>query len=249
MADFGSDSAIGASVRDVEQADVSRSKLPALTGALVEDVRADSPAAKAGLQNGDVIVEFDGETVRSARQLTRLVRETPEGRSVHMAVMRDGRRTELDVTPASDGSKMSRHHDAFDEPMRNLAELGRRFNFDRHDFDGPVPGQGRLGVTVEELTPQLAAFFGVKDGVLVSGVRENDSPAARAGIKAGDVITAVNQRPVATRNDLLRILRDADDDREATIELTREHKTMTVKATLDAPGTGHGRRARLRTAA
>ena len=68
-------------------------------GAVVRDVHRDSPAASAGFADGDVIVEFDGERVRSASQLTRLVRETPAGRIVGATVMRDGRRVELEVTP------------------------------------------------------------------------------------------------------------------------------------------------------
>lgn len=248
LADFGSGSAIGAAVRDVEEADVSRDKLPSSAGAVVEDVRPDSPAARAGLQDGDVIVEFDGEKVRSARQLIRLVRETPDGRSVRMVIVRDSRRSEMEVKPEADGpGPMSLRPGALDESMRDLAELGQRFHFDMRDFDGPMFNRSRLGVTVEELTPQLASFFGVKDGVLVSSVRE-DSPAASAGLRAGDVITAVNQNAVATREDLVRVLRDMDEERDVTIELTRDHKPLSVKATLEAQATGHGRRARLRSA-
>lgn len=248
LADFGSGSAIGAAVRDVEQADVTRGKLPSSAGAVIEDVRPGSPAAKAGLQNGDVIVEFDAEKVRSARQLIRLVRETPDGRSVRVAIVRDGRRSEMEVTPVGDGlGPMSMRPRALDESFRDLAELGQRFHFDMRDFGGPMFNRSRLGVTVEDLTPQLASFFGVKNGVLVSSVRD-DSPGASAGLRAGDVITALNQHAVAAREDLLRVLRDMDEERDVTIELTRDHKPMSVKATLEAAATGHGRRARLRSA-
>src|SRR5205814_97864 len=73
-----------------------------------------------------------------------------------------------------------------------------------------LDGRGRLGVTLEELTPQLAKYFGAKDGVLIASVRE-DSPASRAGLKAGDVITKVNNEPVGSRDDLMRLVRDVKD--------------------------------------
>lgn len=250
LGDFGSGSEIGASVRDVAPADVGRAKLPTQAGAMIESVRSEGPAARAGLQSGDVIVEFDGERVRSARQVVRLVRETPAGRTVRIAIVRDGRRTELDVTPAAapDGP-MAWGGGAFDEPLRNFADLGRHFDMDlNREVDGAMFGKGRLGVTIEELTPQLAMFFGVKDGVLVSSVREGDSPAARAGIKAGDVITAANQQPVTSAHELMRILHDIEDGQEVSLDLVRDRKVMTAKATLEGANPGRGRRARLRPA-
>src|SRR2546425_6734984 len=84
---------IGVSVRDVEAGDKARA------GVLVEEVRPDSPAEKAGLKRSDVIVEFDGETVRSARQFTRLVQETAPGRTVTAAIVSDGARKNVQITP------------------------------------------------------------------------------------------------------------------------------------------------------
>jgi len=92
-------SEIGLSVRDVESAEVTSAKLPAPAGAVVDDVYAGSPAEKAGFKSGDVVVTFDGEKVRSARHLTRLVQETPEGREVTAVVVRSGERIDLKVTP------------------------------------------------------------------------------------------------------------------------------------------------------
>ena len=80
------------------------------------------------------------------------------------------------------------------------------------------------------MTPELAAYFGVKDGVLVSTVGA-DSPAAKAGIKAGDVITAVNDKPVADADALVAQLRDKESD--ATIGLSRDKKAMSVKAVFE----------------
>lgn len=230
----GRGSEIGVSVRDVDEAEVRREKLPAASGAVVEEVRSDSPAARAGLKSGDVIVEFDGERVRSARHFSRVVQETPAGRTVKAAVIRRGERAEIQVTPDAstaamwiDGERIGR---AVEE---HLGRLGRDFPMD-FDFDirgMPFP-RGRLGVTVEEITPQLADYFGVKDGVLVASVEEN-SPAARAGLKAGDVITSIDNEPIRSRADLVRELRGTDAGKEITIGASRDRKSLTLKATLE----------------
>src|SRR5205807_5377557 len=83
----------GASIRDVDASGKA-------SGVVVEEVRPDSPAAKAGIRTSDVIVEFDGEAVRSARQFMRLVHETAPGRTVKATVMRDGARKDVQITPA-----------------------------------------------------------------------------------------------------------------------------------------------------
>jgi S1-C subfamily serine protease len=207
---------------------------------------------------GDVVVQFDGENVRSAAQLTRLVRETVAGRTVKMGVMRDGKRLDLDVAPAEA------------ENVFNLAVAGERLpNLERHlevvpergqvyRFERPTPspggsftweervpppgvgagagnfvfstGRGRLGVNVQELTPELAAYFGVKDGLLVNGVQA-DTPAAKAGIKAGDVIGTVNGKAVASPDELIKEL--AGKEGEVTIGVTRDKKALSLKATLE----------------
>ena len=92
-------------------------------------------------------------------------------------------------------------------------------------------GRGRLGVNVQELTPDLAAYFGVKDGLLVNSVQA-DTPAAKAGFKAGDVIGTVNGKAVTTPDDLIKEL--ADKDGEVTIGVTRDKKPLALKATLES---------------
>jgi serine protease Do len=207
------------------------------TGVVIEEVQPDSPAEKAGLKRADVVVEFDGERVRSTRQFSRLVAETPPGRSVTATIMRDGEKKELRITP-SEGRSSGLLIDA--DRLRGLrGDLGRLgdhlppfdFNFD-FDLPGALSGR-RLGVTVNELTDQLAQYFGAKDGVLVTSVTDG-SAASRAGLKAGDVITSINGQSVRSRDDLIRSLRDADTN-ELTIVLVRDRKESTVKATIDPP--------------
>jgi S1-C subfamily serine protease len=237
---FGSPgSEIGASVRDLGGSEVRDRG-----GVYVEDVRPDSPAAKAGLQKADILTKFDGETVRSARQFGRLVQETPSGRTVRATVFRGGRSMELSLTPAEGSStgvfgSGNRLGDVVDqqrlqEQLRELRDRVSRIPSDLNfDFDlAGRQGRSRLGVTVQELTPELAAYFGAKDGVLVASVNA-DSPAARAGLKAGDVIASVNGQNVASRMDLTRILRNAGADGDVTIGIVRDKKEMSVKARLD----------------
>jgi serine protease Do len=91
-------------------------------------------------------------------------------------------------------------------------------------------GRGRLGVTVQDLTPELAGYFGVKDGLLVKSVQA-DSPAAKAGVKAGDVIGTVNGAAVTTSGELIKTLADKDGD--VTIGVTRDKKPLSLKVTLE----------------
>ena len=103
-----------------------------------------------------------------------------------------------------------------------------------------LPANGAaLGVTVSPLTDQLATYFGVKEGVLVSAVT-NNSPAANAGVRAGDVITAINGQPVSSSADLSRALRENRTE-SVDISVTREKKSLSLKATLPARTRPSGR--------
>ena len=123
--------------------------------------------------------------------------------------------------------------------LRELEPRLREFRFDgpafNFDFDGIMPGtaRGRLGVQIESLSPQLADYFGVKDGgVLVSSVTK-DSPAEKAGLKAGDVITSINGDRVRDYDDLLSELRDTPG--EVTIGIVRDKKESTIKTSIEQP--------------
>lgn len=197
-------------------------------GVLIESVQEGTPATRAGLQKGDVVLEFDGERTRSARQFTRLVRETPPGRSVKMTVLRGGSKRTLDIMPEPRDSVTLQR---FPRITGDALRLPRDFNFN-FDFNEGFFGTGRrLGVAVSPLSDQLAAYFGVKEGVLVSEVVEN-TPAASAGLKAGDVITAANGRGVQSTQDLTREVLDTEPGSTIELRVTRDRKEMTVKATM-----------------
>ena len=238
-------SRIGVSIRDVEDSDSTAAK-GAATGVIVEEVATESPAEKAGIRKGDVIVEFDGERVRSGRQLTRVVQETPAGRTVPAVLQREGQRTTVSITPRDDGRF---GFQSFDD----LADLGREFRFAVPKMVPPRPptppnppsppmvwnfdelvGRGRLGISIDSLSPQLADYFGTKDGVLVSSVSD-DSAAAKAGMKAGDVITNFNGSAVGDAQDLRRRIQNLNDGDEFTVTVMRDRKPLTLKGKAERP--------------
>jgi len=236
----GRGAAIGVTVEDPEASSAS--------GAVVRDVRDGSPAAKAGIKEGDVITEFDGERVRSARQLSRLVAETAEGHTVKAGLLRDGKRVDVSVTPDS-GENAGREfeHDFVMPGPGDDVEPGlpgpeaRRFFFDmpRHGegpswFSFDAARRGRLGVEIQDLTPQLGEYFGTTRGVLVTTV-EPGTPAAKAGLKAGDVITSVNGRNVDEGRALVEAVQSSDEGGRLTIGYIRDHKPGTTTATLAPP--------------
>lgn len=227
------------------------------TGAVIETVTPDSPADRAGLKAGDAIVEFDGERVRSAMHLTRLVQETPAGRSVAVVVMRGSQKVSLNVTP---------ERRAFDEdfgfryletprapgaapPPPPRAPRPPALMSPARPFE--LPGVlrfsrgGRLGVTIESIDDQLAEYFGVKEGVLVKSVRDG-SAAQKAGIKAGDVITAINGSKVYESSDVNRALERLETGGEFTVEIVRDKKTQSLKGKIGQPESR--RRTGIRTA-
>ncbi len=230
----GGGGALGVSVRDLNPAETDKQKLQ--SGVVVDDVRANTAADKAGLKRGDVIVQFDGENVRSARQFSRLVRETAPGKTVKTTIVREGKRSEVAVTLDDRRAEVWPSGD-FADRMRDLGRemgrLGDRLPPMAFDFDFDLAGGGRrLGVTVEPLTSQLAAFFGAKEGVLVASIAEG-SAAEKAGLKAGDVISTINGDPVRSRSDLAKGLRDARADGDVTLGIVRDKKETTVKAKIE----------------
>lgn len=232
-------SRIGVSIRDIDSTD--KAKSPA--GVVIESVDDSSPASKAGLKVGDIVVEFDGERVRSVRQFTRLVTETPEGRSVTAAVMRDGQRVTVSLTPES-GSSFSWTDSGEWKYLDNLRSFKMAPTPPKPPTAPrpPLPptferffwsSTNQLGISAMTLEPQLAEYFGTKEGVLVSAVT-TDSAAAKAGLKAGDVITSFNGNPVDSPSDLRTSLRGLEGG-EFTLGIIRDKKAMTLKGKLELP--------------
>jgi serine protease Do len=231
----GGGSSIGVSVTDVDAAAAARQKLTSTTGALVGEVRANGPAAKAGVKVDDLILTFDGETVRSSRQLVRLVEETPAGREVPITLVREGVRMNLKVT-VEESSEPFTAFLSGNSPLRDFQFFnGPNWSVTPQPFFldslNPADRSGRrLGVEVQELTGQLGEFFGTKEGVLVTTVLDG-TPAKTAGMKAGDVITKFNGRPVLNADELRRRITGATGD--VTIAIMRDRKELALTVKLD----------------
>lgn len=230
----GLGSSIGASVRDASSAELTAAGVSQPGGAFVVSVTDGGAAAKAGLMANDLVVEFDGEAVRSARHLVRLVRETAAGRSVKATLVRDKARRNVELVP--DRFSITVDNDAIQRQVERAAKSFPRLRVDidpdRFGRNFPFGERQRLGVQLLPVSDQLATYFGVKGGVLVTSV-EADSPAARAGLRAGDVIVTVNSRAVSDAGDVANEVGRVGSDLSLTV--MRDKKEVAIKATVPEP--------------
>lgn len=199
-------------------------------------VDQDAPAGKAGIKEHDVILSMNGTPVESVAQLRRMIRETPAGRVVSFGISRDGQpmNIKLQLAERDKWSTISRSKD-FPVVIPDI---------DVHvpEIDIPsinmvvVTQSARSGLMVENITPQLGEFFGVKNGngVLVRSV-EKGSRADKAGFRAGDVIVKINDQPIHDTSDFTHAVTSRNrnainvgvmrDRREQNLTLTLpEHK-------------------------
>jgi serine protease Do len=266
---------LGVTLKELAPSEATERKLPGHSGVLVETVQPKSPAEKAGIKPGDVIIKINGEIARSIVQVRRLVNETPIGLNALVTVFRGGKTMDLSVAPEPASPSLDLLPDELenrlDEFRKQLPRNQPRwfqgpYYFWREPAPGPdqrkqpntpdltpgapfnrprwplfewSPGAGRLGVVVQDLSPQLAEYFKVKGGVLIASVTP-ESAASRAGLKAGDVITAVDGKDVKTPDDLAKAIRDLPDGREVSLSIVRSGTPMTIRAKLGhASGVWH----------
>jgi serine protease Do len=260
---FGGGNFLGVHTENVTRENMSRYGLSGEPrGVGVTKVLENSPAAKAGLQKGDVILAFDGEQVSSTQKLERLINESAPEHTARLTVSRGGGERELTATLGK--------HDAPGALTNALRmENGELFRWDGKDWQkqsqeewrkqseqwqkqseevrkqlekfraGQQGGNfafafnsgRRIGVATTPLTDQLADYFGVsrEGGVLVTSVAEN-SPAAKAGLKAGDIITEVDGERIKTAGDVTRLV-SRKGDGDVTLTVTRERNRRTFKVT------------------
>lgn len=198
-------------------------------------VDQDAPAGKAGIKEHDVILTMNGASIESGAQLRRMIHETPPGRVVTLGLSRDGQPLTVKV-PLGD-----KH--------REYAVMGPKPG-DIHvqipeihvmpDIDIPsmnmvvVTSSARSGLMVENITPQLGEFFGVKNGngVLVRSV-EKGSRAEKAGFRAGDIVVKVNDQPVHDTSDFTHAVKSRTGN-SVNVGIVRDKKEQSLNLSLPA---------------
>jgi serine protease Do len=174
---------LGVSIQEVTPALAKSFHLKEKKGALVAQVVSDSPAEKAGIEQGDVIVEFNGKEVKDSKELPPIVASTPVGETATLKLWRNGKLLDRQVKIGE---------------MKEKVEVTK------------TPSHKPLGITVQNITPEIAKGLGLKKdtGVVVTGI-EPGSPAANAGIQTGDVIREVNRKPVKDVEDFVEKIEKA----------------------------------------
>jgi serine protease Do len=215
---------LGVNLAEIPSDRARELKLKEAYGVEITRVEDGSPAEKAGLKSGDVVLEYNGQRVEGMEQFGRLVRETPPAREVKLLISRNGVSQTIAATLQTRKLKtLATVMPNFDMPEIHIPDMPQIFT----TWRSPV-----LGIEAESLGSQLAAYFGVKEGVLVRSVAK-DTAAEKAGIKAGDVITKVDGSTVTTPNELVSAVHSASSRKSFLVELVRERHETSVTVTLE----------------
>ncbi len=196
---------LGVNIQDVTNDLASSLNLKQTQGVLVSEVMEDSPAQKAGVKRGDVILSFTGKEIKNSHELASLVAATPVGREEPLKISRDGKEMTLQVKVAKLDAK---------EPGLPKSE---------------ETSQDKWGMQFQEMTPDLARQFGARSrtGVVVTGVQPG-SPADNASVQSGDVILEVNRRPVKSAEDAKESMKKARNKDSLLLFIEREGKSLYI---------------------
>lgn len=232
---------LGIQPEEINRENMSRYGMSQPRGVGVGNVSKDSPAERAGLRKGDVILQFDGEPVTNTRKLLRLIGEAAPEQTVRLTISRNGSEQQLTATLGKREAAGAGAYNLVTPP--DPGEF--HFEFPPRAPRAPRGGEGgewpevfsfggnnrRVGITTTPLTKQLADYMGVGGGhgLLVTSVAEN-TPASRAGLRAGDVITEVNGAAVEDTGDFIREL-NRKDEGEVTLTVVRDKSQRTIKVT------------------
>jgi serine protease Do len=198
---------LGVRIQNVDQQLAETFGLKDARGALVASTTPGGPAEKAGIQQGDVVVEFDGKTIDKMRSLPRIVAETPIGKEVDVKVWRKGQEKDVHVT------------------LGELPEEEQTAEAAQPPQPAPGPtGQvtvDPLGMTLAAITPELKSQYNIADtakGVIVTDVKPN-SPAASESLRAGDLVVEVAQEPVTNPSEAASKITQAKKDKKSVLLL------------------------------
>jgi len=234
---------LGVYAENISRENMGRYRMSQVRGVGVTQVIKDSPADKAGLRKDDVILRLDGENVSSVRKLNRLVSELSPDQSVRVSISRGGSEQEVTATIGKRSNTMANNLLGgeprifkWEGPDLKGFKWENRDNFPNFNNDGGnmqffLNNSRRIGVSTMSLTKQLADYFGIADGkgALVTAVSE-DGPAAKAGVKAGDVITAVDGEAVDSPGDISRVI-NRKKEGDVTLTIIRNKSQQTIHVT------------------
>jgi membrane-associated protease RseP (regulator of RpoE activity) len=231
---------LGVYAENISRENMARYHMNQVRGVGVTQVVKDSPAEKAGLRKDDVILRIDGENVTSVRKLNRVVSELAPDQSVRVTVSRGGAEQEITAT-------IGKHNNSnmVGELLRGQPRIWKwesdpkafkwegldKFPDNNGDMTFFLGNSRRIGVSTMELTKQLADYFGIASGkgVLVTSVTD-DGPAAKAGVRAGDVITAIDGEAVDSPGDISRAI-NRKKDGDVTLTIIRNKSQQTIRVT------------------
>jgi serine protease Do len=247
---------LGVQTKEVNKDNYATFGLREVRGVAVEKVMENSPAAAAGIMDNDVIVRLNGEEITSTRKLTRLISEIAPDHQVSLTVLRNGHEKDIKATLGKRQGPMFENGNfsvaipeidklKLEKELKDMPELKEKLKGlkgdapmvfgdgdDGKNFVWRTGERRQIGISVYPLTKQLSENMGVEGGVLVSSVRE-DSPAARAGLKAGDVIVEVGGKAVKNNMDLIRAIGDKKDG-DVQITFVRDRNRQTISVTPEA---------------
>jgi len=236
---------LGVYAENISRENMSRYRVNQVRGVGITQVVKDSPAEKAGLRKDDVILRLDGENVSSVRKLNRLVSELSPDQSVKVTISRGGSEQEVTATIGKRNNTNMANNFFNGQPRvfkwegpelkgfkwETPLNRGGFPNFDNDGLSFYLSNSRRIGVSTMSLTKQLADYFGIADGkgALVTSVID-DGPAAKAGIKAGDVITAVDGEAVDSPGDISRVI-NRKKEGDVTLTIVRNKSQQTIHVT------------------
>jgi len=204
-------------------------------GVEVKRVDENSPAAKAGLKENDVILEVNGKGVEGIEQFQTSIGETSSGTKVSLTIWRNGARQTISATLDTRPNIFT--FNAPDFPLPPIPPMPQ-VPFNGVNPFPTIPGASPVvGFEGEALNPQLAEFFGVKEGVLVRFVNAK-TPAERAGLKAGDVVVKVNGTPVTNPREISGLVRASRNKKAIAFTVVRNKKEMSLNVEIAEDRTG-----------
>ena len=250
---YTNDAWLGVETQTVDDEVAKGFDLPVSHGAIVNDVIEGSPAEEIGLEQGDIIIAFDGKKVTDSDDLIDMIEDHSPQDKVNLTVYREGKEKEIQVT--LDRAPKNRHdvvvfHNGSSNryltvptvpPVPSVPGVPAvpKAPLAWYDNNGKgyaitVERGGYIGINIMDLSEQLGAYFGVQDsqGALVTSVEE-ESPAALAGIKAGDVIVKIDDEKVFGTDDVRDAIQDKEKGEKVNLAVLRDKKDMAFEVAVD----------------